>query len=91
MLGKQAHDNASATKEELLDIVISPEKTETLLAKFKDSGHHFGLIAQSYSGDQAAIIIDPGQKSGYELLMTEDHVLKSFFKDQELDRCGRVK
>lgn len=83
------NDRAMVPKQEIRDLVITPEKTENFYFKFKNgSGHHFELIAQLYNGDPVRIVVDPSQLNGYEFRVVNGPQLKAFYKGKELNRRG---
>jgi len=85
------NDRAMVPKQEVRDIVITPEKTEKFYFKLKGgSGQHFELLAQLYMGSPVRLVIDPSYLNGYELRAIGGMELKTFFRGRELNRDGRV-
>lgn len=88
---KAEKDSAVVPKNELRDIVLTPEKIQKFLFKFSGgSGQHFELLAQLYSGDPVRIAVSPSQLNGYEYRIDEQGDLKGFFNNHPLGRDGRV-
>ncbi|MCM2354391.1 MAG: hypothetical protein NDI63_12305 [Pseudobdellovibrio sp.] len=85
------NDRAMVSKEEIRDLVITPNKVEKFYFKLKNgSGQHFELLAQLYMGSPARIKINPSYLNGYELRAMGGTELKAYFRGQELNRDGEV-
>lgn len=85
------NDRAMVPKQEIRDLVVTPDKVEKFYFKLKNgSGQHFELLAQLYMGSPVRIKINPTYLNGYELRAIGGSMLKAYFRGQELNRDGEV-
>lgn len=82
------NDRMMVPRQEIRDLVITPEKTEKFYFKLNGSGQHFELLAQLYTGKPVRIKVDPANLNGYELRAIGGTELKAYFRGRELNKDG---
>ncbi len=82
------NDRMMVPRQEIRDLVITPDKTEKFYFKLNGSGQHFELLAQLYTGNPVRLKMNPSYYNGYELRAIGGTELKAYFKGRELNKNG---